>query len=64
MIVRPPANSARREAASAVYFYGRRSDTALSPKELIRFYDQQTDLCAGRPRPVTGSRARTAATSS
>lgn len=32
---------AAADAASAVYFYGRRSDRAITPKEIVAFYEQQ-----------------------
>jgi SAM-dependent methyltransferase len=38
------------DAASGVFFYGRRSEGVLTPKEAIAFYQQQTALIARHPR--------------
>ncbi len=42
------------DAASAVYFYGRRSATPISPKDMVAFYAEQK---SGRRQPRTGSGA-------
>ncbi len=37
------------DGASGVFFYGRRAEGALSPKEIIAFYEQQSALAARTP---------------
>jgi SAM-dependent methyltransferase len=39
------------DAASAVYFYGRKSPTPISPKDIIAFYDEQKTRHRPRSRP-------------
>lgn len=45
-----PRNTA--DAASAVYFYGRRSAMPMSPKDIVAFYDEQKDRHRRRLRPA------------
>jgi len=37
------------DAASGVFFYGRRSEKTVTPKEMIAFYEQQPALVSRRP---------------
>ncbi len=37
------------DAASGVFFLGRRSDASITPKEMVRFYDELRRLHDGRP---------------
>jgi SAM-dependent methyltransferase len=39
------------DAASAVYFYGRKSPTPITPKDIVAFYDEQKTRHRHRDRP-------------
>jgi SAM-dependent methyltransferase len=39
------------DAASAVYFYGRKNDAPISPKDIVAFYAEQKDRHRHRGRP-------------
>jgi SAM-dependent methyltransferase len=50
------------DAASAVYFYGRKSPTPISPKDIVAFYEEQKTRHRrrGRPSPIQADQQRIA----
>jgi SAM-dependent methyltransferase len=46
------------DAASGVFFLGRRSDTSIAPKDMVGFYDELQRLRDGRPHALYRSEPR------
>jgi SAM-dependent methyltransferase len=53
-------NGMSADAASGVFFVGRRSDTSLAPKDMVGFYDELRRLQDGRPNALYPSAEREA----